>query len=275
MLWSAVIAQHPEYHLPGLFLYSADTDNGKSTFVESHKLWLARGVVDGALALNEKFNKKLAGAVIAYLDDQAMNPAAMGKGKSLITADTLDLRKMRTDSVDAKNFTHWIFTGNSLDVVPVEKNDTRFVIADVPTLLEEEKIRWADSPGEVGLRSRLQHEAPDFLNTLLTLKLPPGTGRLYLPVLMTEVKRKLVDAKEFDKKAFIDRINELIPKDSLVIQRQKLADQLGDGPWKKSGISHHLESVKQELNDLGIVIEFTQRSIRFSKVQNHQKENAA
>jgi Family of unknown function (DUF5906) len=262
MQWSASVVQAPSQHLPGLFFFSPDTDNGKSTFWESHKFWIERGVVDGALAMNEKFNKKLCGAVIAYLDDQAMNPAAMGKAKNLITADAFDMRKMRVDAVDMQNFTHWIFTGNDLSLVPLEKNDTRFVVIEVPTLFEEEKIAWPQ------MREHLQREASDFLGTLLSINMRPPAGRLYLPPLTTDVKRKLLKITEFNPLEFVSRVQAIIgDKAEVHFSRSKLVEVLGDGSWssQKSAIVELLLQVSTQLKAVGIRFEFTKRWIYFHK----------
>jgi hypothetical protein len=143
-------------------------------------------------------------------------------------------------------------------VVPLEAGDTRFVIIEVPLLMDDEKIDWTET-----FQPQLTREAPAFLHTLLKMPTLPGAGRLYLPCLETPLKRKMLETLEFVPALLVEKLVEIIPKSGLKIERKELLEKLGDGCWKKSGISTNLKQVRPELADAGIWFEEKQRHIHF------------
>jgi hypothetical protein len=185
LLWCALLVRRPKQHLPMLYLYSYERDNGKSAFYKALGLLFAKGFVAGVSLLNERFNKMMAGAVLVYLDEEKISPEQGQKVKVYIDADNIPLRMMRTDAFMFPNVSHWIATYNFDDGVPVEDGDERVIMLEVPVLYDEDKIPWR----EVMLPA-LESERSDFLGTLMTTNLPTSNFRLYLPILETPLKNK-------------------------------------------------------------------------------------
>lgn len=65
--------------------------------------------------------------------------------------------------------------------LPVREGDQRWVMIEV--------LKPSKEVVKSTLYARLLKEAPYFLCTLLDMKLPPGQDRLYLPPIMTQLKR--------------------------------------------------------------------------------------
>ena len=184
--WTASVLRYPFDQLPYLFLHG-DEESGKSIFWESMEVLMTRGVVraDKALTSQSGFNGELVGAVICAVDeiDLSKHPGAMAKVRDTCTGKTLSIRKMRTDTFDIPNTTHWIQAGNNLTMCPVPDRDTRVTFCHVPLPSE-------DIPKHFFF-DKLHEEAPHFLFTLLTLPLPPVIKRLRLPIVVTDSKREL------------------------------------------------------------------------------------
>ena len=244
MLWAASLFKRPKQHLPLLYLYSALRDNGKSALHKCLGLHLKRGYVEGIRALNEQFNKLLAGAVLCYLDEQEVDHKSAQKVKYYIDSDRCSIRMMRTDPYMLENFTHWVGAFNFPDSVPVEPGDERIVMIHVPTLPDEEKINW-----EHNLKPKLLAELSDFLGTLLSTELPPSPHRLYLPVLMTDLKRNVTGGQQFDREAFIQL---LLKCKAFSGSTRELLTRLGIDDPK---LRQHLAEVAADLK--GYVIDLT------------------
>jgi len=228
--------------------------------------------VDGSLSLQEKYNRKLGTAVIAYLDDEGMHSGALGKLKHLVTSDVLEVRRMNNDATDRPNHNHFIFCCNSLDLLPIkgERQDSRFVIIEVPPLFDEDKIDWLTK-----MKPALESEASDFLGTLLSINLRPAYGRLYLPVLETEIKRQHLELPEFNPKELATRVDAMIrtkiigaddaeiEDGKIKIGKEKFIERLGEGSWshRRSAIRDLLDQSKNELQALGIQCKVTKRLI--------------
>jgi len=209
LLWCAILAKDPRQHLPLLYLYSRERDNGKSVLHKALGLLFSRGYVSGTLAMNEKFNKLLAGAVLAYLDEERISAASAQKVKLYVDADKIELRLMQTDAFMFDNFCHWIACYNFTDGIFVEDGDERVIMVEVPTLYDEQKLDW-----KTKMLPALESEKADFLGTLLSTDLPPSGSRLYLPVLSTELKESVMAANRTntpcDRKELLQRIVEKV-----------------------------------------------------------------
>jgi hypothetical protein len=115
-----------------------------------------------------------------------------------VTALKLAIRKMRTDTYLVPNMTHWCQCSNHPENCPVFTGDTRVTMVYVPPLKPEELIPKAI------LMERLMAEAPAFLRTLLDVELPPLTGRLRIPIVNTEHKRRAQQLSKNALQVFID-----------------------------------------------------------------------
>lgn len=259
LLWCALVIQMPKQHLPMLYFYSPERDNGKSAFYRALGLLFARGFVEGVRALNEKFNKLLAGAVVVYLDEEKVSRESAQKVKYYIDSDDMTMRLMRTDSFMFDNFTHWIACYNFTDGVSVEDGDERVIMAQVPTLYNEDKIPW-----KAVMLPALEEEKANFLGTLLDLELPPSAGRLYLPVLSTSLKEKVMETNRTntpcDRKELLERVVEKITEKKRFSGPSKaLVKLLGPGSWdgSRNHLRRYLREIEPELVKCNITSDFS------------------
>ena len=128
LLWCAIVIKLPRQHLPyALPPQPRARQRARALLHKGMGLLFSRGYVSGTLALNEKFNKLLAGAVLFYLDEEKVSAASGQKVKLWIDADYIEMRLMRTDPFMLDNFSHWIAAYNFTDGVYVEDGDERII----------------------------------------------------------------------------------------------------------------------------------------------------
>ncbi len=196
--YSACVIRQPFEPLPYLFLHSAE-NCGKSIFWEAHELLIDRGIVkaDRALTNQSDFNGELAGAILCVIEEKniAAAPGALNKIRDAVTAKTLSIRRMRTDSYSQPNTTHWIQCSNDPTACPIFPGDTRITAIHVGALA-------AEIPKAI-LLDRLREEAPAFMRTLLDLQLPPLLGRLRLPIVETDGKRAAQETRRDPVERFV------------------------------------------------------------------------
>ncbi len=199
--WIACAFRYPYEPLPLLFLFGPQ-NSGKSSCWEALQELVTKGVVkaDRALTNQSDFNGELAGAVIAVIEEKdiSKSPGAAAKLKDVVTSRMLSIRRMRTDSYELPNCSHWIQTANRIENCPVFPGDTRITVMYVPDLPPGSEI-----PKEI-LLQRLKAEAPHFMYTLMNLPLPPVTGRLRLPVVTTASKRRSEEASRSELERYIN-----------------------------------------------------------------------
>lgn len=190
-MWAARMMQYPEHRLPGIGLFSEPQDCGKSAFGFSHSLLFTHhGYCSDPRALTETHNGQLAGVVLWDFDDVDFSgnaSRAYGRLLSLMTKPTFGLRAMQKDEVQVANNLHFIHTANEPDKFALQDGDTRWCIAEVQPL--EEII-----PQQV-LTQQLLREAPYYLRDLLRMQFPEPASRLYLPILDTPVKNRLMASR--------------------------------------------------------------------------------
>lgn len=184
--WVACMFRDPFQPLPYLFFFG-EQNSGKSSFHEAIDLLMTSGVVraDRALTNANDFNGELANAVLCVVEEKDISvagEAAYNKIKDWVTGRTISIRKMRTDSYQQPNTTHWVQCANKRQACPVFQGDTRITMIFVPDIENE-------IPRAV-LIERLEREAPFFLKTICDLQLPTADGRLRLPVVATASKQR-------------------------------------------------------------------------------------
>ncbi|BBO31549.1 primase-helicase family protein [Lacipirellula parvula] len=182
--WLAAAIQDPTCRLPYLFMHGVE-NSGKSIVWESLSLLITGGIIkaDRALTSQSDFNGELDGAVFAIVEEKEIGrfPGVSEKIKDAVTSPTLSIRRMRTDTYQIPNYSHWIQTSNIRSACLVPLGDTRFTVMEVQRPPK-------DIPKPV-LMEQLKSEAPAFLWTLLNMKLPELEGRLAIPALDTDDKR--------------------------------------------------------------------------------------
>jgi len=205
--WTACAFRCPFQPTPYLFLFG--TENcGKSIFFESLKLLVTKGVVQADHALGRTdFNGELAGAIICAVEEKDISkfPEATAKIKAWVTGRTIPIRKMRHDTYEQPNSTHWVQTANNQRHCPVFKGDTRIVVIRVPDLLVEQII------AKPIMEEALEKEAPHFLHTVMRLELPPMMDRLRIPVIATASKQEAEDDNRSTLDVFIDEYCNVLP----------------------------------------------------------------
>jgi len=198
--WVACAFRCPFQPTPYLFLFGGE-NCGKSIFYESLELLVTKGVVKADHALgNTDFNGELAGAIICAVEEKDLSkfPGAHAKIKEWVTGRTIAIRKMRHDSYQQPNSTHWVQTANKQSACPVFPGDTRITVIFVPDLMPGQEIPKDE------LIVKLEEESPHFLYTLMHLELPALTGRLRIPVVTTASKRQAEEDNRSDLEVFID-----------------------------------------------------------------------
>ena len=137
--------------------------------------------------------------------------------------------------------------------MPFEYGDERIVLIEVDSIPETDVIPWEDDEDGPGLKSRLEQEASDFLAAVMGHQMPPGTGRLYLPVLETDAKREVLvqTAAPILLPAEIDKLMGDRPR--LELTSNELVRELpGDWPSSRK-MGRILRTAQKSLNsDYGI-----------------------
>ena len=170
-----------------LFFCSPEENTGKSIYHEALGMLLTKGYVlaDRTLTDKSEFNGELAGAILCAVEEKNLSKFANSfeRLKKWVTSPWLDIRKMRMDTFQIRNTTHWVQCANDASFCPVFRGDTRMTVINVSPL---------ESPiPKKELLQRLEAEAPMFMRTLLDAELPPIVDRLRLPVVETAFKKDL------------------------------------------------------------------------------------
>ncbi len=181
--WIAAALRFPFEPTPYLFLHGPE-DSGKSILHESLALLLTNGVTtaDRALTHPENRNGELAGAVFATVEelDLSKSLSARDRLKEWVTARSLSIRKMRTDTFQQPNTLHFIQCANNPNYCPVWPGDTRIVMCHVP--------KPATPIAKEDLVKLLVAEAAQFLAAIMQLPMPDPAGRMRVAVLDTADK---------------------------------------------------------------------------------------
>jgi hypothetical protein len=245
--WIACAFRCPFEPLPYLFFYGSQ-NCGKSIFHESLSALITKGVVraDRALTNQGDFCGELANAIICVVEEKDISKSsgAYNKIKDWVTSRMISIRKMRTDSYEQPNTTHWIQCANDPGACPILPGDTRITSIYVYDLEPDQEIP------KMILMDRLREEAPAFMRTLLDLELPPIVGRLRLPVLWTPNKDRLIHTKQemlveeasfknsavrtINLKAFVETKCRLIP--NRCVSKNKIFRACND--WLRSKSQH-------------------------------------
>jgi hypothetical protein len=194
--WIACLLREPFAPLPYLFLFGPE-NSGKSMLHEAISLLMTRGVVCANHALDRTdFNGELVGAVLAYIEEKDLNKkGVLEKIKQWVTSPQILIRQMRADAYCVPNTLHFIQVANNPSYCPIMEGDTRITALKV-TQPETEIPKTQ-------LVKKLIEEAPDFIRTLLDMKLPQPAARLRLPVIETREKESVQALNQDDVAKFL------------------------------------------------------------------------
>lgn len=193
LTWITCLLRDPFARLPFLFFYG-NQNCGKSTFHEALSLLVTGGVVDASKPLTTRsdFNGELENGLLAVIEevDISGSPYAYNRMKDWITSQVLWIRRMRTDAYPVPNLLHFCMCANDESACPIVSGDTRITMIEVPDLEE-------DIPKPV-LLDLLKDEAPHFMLTVMSQRLPEMAGRLRLPVIETYQKREQAASNDIE-----------------------------------------------------------------------------
>ena len=185
LYWIACVLRKPFTPSPYLGLFG-DENSGKSIFHESLNFCLlTKGVVAAKLALTNSsgFNGELATAIIAVVEESDLSASeeARDRLKLWVTAIDLQIREMYSPPYTVPSTLHFVQVANHRSKIPVYPKDSRVVFC---------RVQMPEKPMDKDeLMDALKEEAPQFLETLLTLPLPSTlSGRMSLAVLETADK---------------------------------------------------------------------------------------
>lgn len=259
--WAALLFQRPSQKLPYLFFFG-EQETGKSSFHRALSLLMSQGHVEARNALQTIYNGELDGALLAFIEevDLSDNAAvAYNRVKDWITGDTISINAKYATVYTAESCLHWVQVANDRRFCPVFEGDERLVMIHVADKPAE------DIPWQV-LKEKLKSEAPDFLRTLLDLRLPAvGHKRLFLPVLSTEAKREAIaESKDngqasrlYDPEALEKALRLLLVDAPVGIYTglvSEIMQRLGKGPWSENNgtFGKQLQDVLKRARERGL-----------------------
>lgn len=183
--WCAALFKEPNEPTPYLFLCGPQ-NCGKSIFHEGLSLLITRGLIrtDHALINTNGFNGELANAVICIVEETNLSKKgiAADRIKDWVTGRTISIHNKNKTPYDLTNCTHWIQCANLPTYCPILPGDTRI------TMIEIEPIK--NEIAKPKLLEKLRQEAKAFMHTIMNFELPPYEGRLKIPVIETEEKKR-------------------------------------------------------------------------------------
>ena len=197
--WCASLFQCPLEPLPYLF-FIGNQNTGKSIFHEALCLLFSTGYTRADNALNNasSFNGELANSVLCIVEETNLGKKgpAFDRIKDWVTGKTINIHTKGKTPYLLPNSTHWIQCANLPEYCPIFSGDTRITAIEVKPLVEE-------IPKFI-LLQQCEKEAPAFLHTLLTLKLPEQKTRLRIPVIETSVKEAQMEINKTSLQQFVD-----------------------------------------------------------------------
>ena len=204
MLWMASVIRQPKMPLPYLFFHGAQL-SGKSTYHEAFDELITGGVERATLALQDKFNSEIGGAVVCVIEelDLSERKDIYNKIKDYVTSQKIQIRPMYQSPYMITNTTHWIQVANDVKSCPTFPGDTRVTYIHVGGI--------EDLVPRMELFARLREEAPAFLCRLMKIEIPKSKDRLGLPVIETVDKVQAMSMNGSDLDAFLTDTLDTLP----------------------------------------------------------------
>lgn len=190
LCWYASAVQQPQQNLPGLSLVSREQNRcGKSTFSNLMEKLISKKLIQKMTpkSLRGEFTGNLDTAVFIIIEELNLNAnlAIPIEIKRRIDASMLETERKGVDAKLTQHFGHYIHTCNDPTYIPLTPDDKRIVCWTVPPVNGEPDAEIAQL---------LEAEGPAIRNKLETYPLPATKAdRCFLPVLMTDLKRELLD----------------------------------------------------------------------------------
>lgn len=177
----------PTQPLPVIALVSKQTRTGKSTWLKLMELiFQENATIIGNEEITDRFNADYASKLFIGIDEGLIEKkATVEKIKSWVTADRINIDTKHAQRHRVGFFAKISFTSNNEDTfIPIDEEDTRFLIMKVPQLSKAER--------NTRLLEQLEAEIPAFLAALATRQLYHSEkGRLYFDDELLETQEKL------------------------------------------------------------------------------------
>lgn len=204
LYWIASMFRNPFDRLPYLFFFGPQ-NSGKSIFHEAIALLVKDEVgvqpADQALTNPNGFNGELANTFLCVVEETNLSKeksAAYNRIKEWTMALMMSIHPKRMQVYKQRNTTHWIQCANERTYCPIFPGDTRITMSYVGPLERE-------IPKDQ-LIKLLEAEAPYFMATILSIKLPEADGRAKIPALMTGSKEQAASANRNPLEAYLEDI---------------------------------------------------------------------
>lgn len=177
----------PTQPLPVVALVSKQTRTGKSTWLKfMERIFQENATIIGNEEITDRFNADYASKLFIGIDEGLIEKkATVEKIKSWVTADRINIDTKHAQRHRVGFFAKISFTSNNEDTfIPIDEEDTRFLIMKVPQLSKAER--------NTRLLEELEAEIPAFLAALATRQLYHSEkGRLYFDDELLETQEKL------------------------------------------------------------------------------------
>ena len=212
--WVAAMIRYPYCRLPYLFMFSEANNTGKTTWHETVKLLLTKGVdpADNALTSQGNFNGELANTILGTIDETDITKAGRNvynKIKDWTTALIYAVRCLYRQTYTQPNILHLVQTANSRGSCPVHLGDSRITVMEVPVIKER--------MGKKQLAQACRDEAPDFMTTLMSLQLPDHSDRLRVPVIETDTKAAAIEDNRDELESFLQDQCSYVPGECMKV----------------------------------------------------------
>lgn len=156
--------RHPGRKLKYALLIKGCEDEGKSLLAKLLRQMLGRHntAIIGSEQLTEKFNGWSYERLLCVVEEVKL-PGKEGyyvlnKIKPVITNDETPIRRMQKDVVTERNFCNMYLTTNFEDCLPMEEDNTRFLVLFTRFLNNQEVIEWREK--------RVAEEGSDYVSEL-------------------------------------------------------------------------------------------------------------
>lgn len=144
----AHMIRHPEIKLNYAVVLKGCENEGKSTLANILRACVGahNSIVLGTEHLGENFNGWVARVVVAVVEEIRMNGRdsvdVMNKLKPVITNREVAVRRMRQEVITERNYCNLFMTTNYEDCLPVERDNTRYLILFTRFRTNEEVAEW-------------------------------------------------------------------------------------------------------------------------------------
>lgn len=249
--YHTVMVKYPKHKQQGRVLYSHMQKTAKSALAELESM-----ILQGNYAkirdseFESTFNSIWVSALLLHFDEPMFEkPLKTSRViRDLITSNTQNIRKMKTDYATVDFYAKLLITTNDSNFMPFQKDDRRYWIREVPRFKAEDK--------DNNFIEKMKKEVNHYIYFLLNreMKYPESVDETFwLPqsIIETNGFKKLVeDNKSNVEKAVVDVIEDwfLVQRN---VEKTEVAFRLSD---IKSNVAAKLKISESKIKDLELVV---------------------